>query len=674
MVPILLCSGATDKDLPFPVIGPVALPLRCPNRRRPLAAALLGCVLSFGSLAQDTARITLNMRNADIGSVLEWLAETSGKRVVVDPRVRGTVTILARDPLTPDEAYRVVVASLGVYGYTAIDQGDILEILPSANIRTGATQFLESLQEPVADLPVNEVVRLGFLPAEQMATTLKPMMPPQAGIVALPGQNALLITDVASGVKRIARIARELDNSGSLEFDAVALTHASADDMLKILQGLLGKTAGEGLQLVADQRSNAILMAGPPEIRAKARELLTRLDQPQIAEGSIKVVYLHYIKASEMVPVLKGITEKSDQGNPASQRPPMSIEASESTNALVINAPPEQMEDIMEVVRKLDIRRAQVLVEAIIAEVDAKLVRDLGVEWKTSFNGDGTQAISRFPGGQLQGADSALEQVGAGLTLGYFRNGSLRAVLQALDTAGNANILSTPSIVTLDNQEAEILVGSNVPFKTGEATSAGAPVENPFTTIERQDIGVTLKVKPQVNQGDAITLDIQQTIETLTGDSTQQDVVTDKRSVQTSVMLGDDDILVLGGLMQDEHRKSERKVPILGDIPLLGALFRSTTDTVEKKNLMVFVRTRILSDFATSEQETRDRYDRVRELQIESSVSGVKASADALGHSPVLPALPAASSAETAAGDKAASATTVHEASTPSGAEQPEAD
>ena len=632
---------------------PSDLPVPCPLRRRPVAAALLACTLSLGALAQDAARITLNMRNADIGSVLEWLAETSGKRVVVDPRVRGTVTILARDPLTPDEAFRVVVASLGVYGYTAIDQGEILEILPAANVRSGATQFLESLREPAADLPVNEVVRLGFLPAEQMASTLKPMMPPHAGIVALPGQNALLITDVASGVKRIARIARELDNSGSLEFDAVALQHASAGEMLKVLQGLLGKTAGEGLQLVADERSNAILMAGAPEIRSKARELLTRLDQPQVAEGSIKVVYLHYLKAAELVPVLKGILEKKDQGSAAAKQAPMSIEASESTNALVVNAPPDRMADVLEVVRKLDIRRAQVLVEAIIAEVDGKVVRDLGVEWKTSFNGDGTQAISRFPGGQLQAADSVLEQVGAGLTLGYFRHGSLRAVLQALDTTGNANILSMPSIVTLDNQEAEILVGSNVPFKTGEATSAGAPVENPFTTIERQDIGVTLKVKPQINQGDAITLDIQQTIETLTDASTAQDIVTDKRSVHTSVMLGDEDILVLGGLMQDERRSSERKVPILGDIPLIGALFRSTTDTVEKKNLMVFVRTRILGDFAASEQETRDRYDRVRELQVRAGEDDAAFSGTAPGQSPVLPALPEPKSGPAVTGETA---------------------
>jgi general secretion pathway protein D len=207
--------------------------------------------------------------------------------------------------------------------------------------------------------------------------------------------------------------------------------------------------------------------------------------------------------------------------------------------------------------------------------------------------------------------------VGRGLTLGYFRNGSLRALLRALATDTDTNILSTPSVVTLDNQEAEILVGSNVPFKTGESTSQGAPVENPFTTIERQDIGVTLKVTPQVNEGDAITLDILQQIETLTDADVAEDLITDKRSIRTSVMLEDDDILVLGGLLQDQKTRTVRKVPVLGDVPLLGALFRSTSDEVTRKNLMVFVRTRILADLADADEETRERYNRVREAQQE---------------------------------------------------------
>ncbi|MFM7274041.1 MAG: type II secretion system protein GspD, partial [Gammaproteobacteria bacterium] len=268
--------------------------------------------------------------------------------------------------------------------------------------------------------------------------------------------------------------------------------------------------------------------------------------------------------------------------------------------------------------------------------------RELGVEWRTAFNGDGTEAISRFADGAVQVTDAPLQAVGRGLTLGYFRNGSLRALLQALETSGDSNILSTPSVVTLDNQEAEILVGSSVPFKTGEAATGSAPVDNPFTTIERQDIGVTLKVKPQINQGDAITLDILQSVETLTDSEVAEDVVTDKRKLQTSVMLQDQDIVVLGGLIQNQRTRTAQKVPLLGDIPLIGTLFRSTTDKVERRNLMVFLRTRVLTDLEAAEQETRDRYDRIRGLQqdFDRPASARPAAKDA----PVLPEFPAGSS------------------------------
>jgi general secretion pathway protein D len=348
------------------------------------------------------------------------------------------------------------------------------------------------------------------------------------------------------------------------------------------------------------------------------------------------VVYLHYLKASEVLAVLKGMSAREEKGKEGAPRAPFAIEASESTNALVISAAPDQMDAMLEIIRKLDIRRAQVLVEAIIAEVSDGVARDLGVEWKTSFDGEGVEGIQRFSNGQVQVPDSALTAVARGLTLGYFRNGSLRALLQALEVDSKTNILSTPSIVTLDNQEAEILVGSNVPFKTGEATSAGAPTTNPFVTIERQDIGVTLKVTPQINQGDSITLDILQTVETISPSKEEaEDIITDKRSIHTSVMLEDEDILVLGGLSQDNVTESVQKVPVLGDIPVLGMLFRSTSRTVDKRNLMVFVRTRILTDLATAEKETLERYNRIRDLQQKISEPGGERVQ--LQSSPVLP-------------------------------------
>jgi general secretion pathway protein D len=603
---------------------------------RSLLPRLLAAVLVCSSAAAAAAaeRITLNMRNADIGSVLQWLADTSGKRVVVDPRVRGQVTILARDPMTRQEAFDVVLTAINVYGYTAIEDGEVLQVVPAANLKTGATTVLDSLRESGPDLPVNEVVQLGSLPAEQVATTLKPLMPPHAGLVALPGGNSLLITDTLKGVRRIARLARELDRNAALDLDVVPVRYASAEELAKVLGQLLGAKEGGALQIVTDTRVNALVMAGTPAMRARAKELVGRLDQPQVAEGSLQVVYLHYLKASELVAVLKGMLDR-DQGKDAAPKAPIAIEAAESTNALVISAPPDRLAQIQEVVRKLDIRRAQVLVEAIIAEVGENTMRELGVEWRTSFDGDGTHAMSRFSNGNVQVGDGAVEAFGRGLTLGYFRNGSLRALVRALETNGDTDILSTPSIVTLDNQEAEILVGSNVPFKTGEQAIEGSPAAQPFTTIERQDVGLTLKVKPQINQGDAITLDILQKVETLTDSAEAADIVTDKRSLQTSVMLEDEDVLVLGGLVDDQRTKTVEKIPVLGSLPVVGALFRHTEDRIVRRHLMVFVRTRILTDLATAEQETLERYNRVRGEQLESGKTPPP-----LAPSPEPPALP----------------------------------
>jgi general secretion pathway protein D len=592
---------------------------------------LISLWCSESGVADDM--ITLNMRNADIGAVVQWLADTTGKRVIMDPRVTGQLTILARDPMTPADAYRVVVSALAVYGYSAIERDDTLTIVPQANTKTGATRIADTLSDSEADVPLNQVVRLSNLPADKVAETLRPLVPEHGALVALPESNSLLITDTAGNVRRIVRLAQQLDRNASLELDVVSLEHASADELADALQQLLGEDQTVQLQISTDKRVNAIVLAGSADMRARAQELIRRLDQPEAAQGSMRVVYLHYLKAAELLPVLRGMEPTEDK----KLSRPVAIEASESANALIISAPPDRLEAMLAVVEKLDIRRAQVLVEAIIAEVDDDVSRTLGIEWKSAFDGDGVEAISRFSDGEVQVPDSPLSDVARGLTLGYFRNGSLRGLVQALQLDKDSNILSTPSIVTLDNQEAEILVGSNVPLITGQATSSGAPTENPFTTIERKDIGITLKVTPQINQGDAITLDILQTVETLTDSQVAEDIVTDKRSLHTVVMLQDEDVLVLGGLIQDQATQSVEKVPLLGDIPLLGKLFSKSTKGFVKKNLMVFVRTRILTDIAAAEDETRERYSRMRDLQSAQDKRGHDSRL--LKESPVLPPL-----------------------------------
>lgn len=596
-----------------------------PTPRRALGALVLACAIACAH-AQDVpdAQLTLNMRGADIVAVLQWVAEATGRRLVVDPRVRGTLTILARDPMTPDEALAAVIDAINVYGYTAIDRDGVLRIVPAANIRTGAGQLLDALRDPQLDVPVSEVVRLDNLPADDVATALRELVPPHGHLGALAGGNSLLITDVASNVRRVARLARELDRSASLELEAIRLRHTSAIALATTLQKLLGEDAEHALQIAADEASNSLLLAGGTAQRARTRELIARLDQPEVAEGRLEVVYLHYLPAAEMAGILRAMhPAAADDAAPAAK---IAVEPSESTNALVISAPPDRLDEMLAVVRKLDIRRAQVLIEAIIAEVDDATARSLGVEWRTALDGSGVEAVSRTTSGSGE-----LELAPAGLSVGYFRNGSLRAVLRALEVDRDNSILSTPSVVALDNQEAEILVGSNVPLKTGEATAQATPADNPFVTIERQDIGVTLQVTPRINQGDAITLDILQKVESLSDAEIATDVVTDKRSIRTSVMLQDQDILVLGGLAEDRRIDTVHKVPLLGDVPLVGALFRSRGTEVERRNLMVFVSTRILADAAAAEAPTRERYERIRDLQIRHD-------ADA----PVLPPLPSA--------------------------------
>jgi general secretion pathway protein D len=450
-------------------------------------------------------------------------------------------------------------------------------------------------------------------------------------------------------------LAQRLDRNASLDMEVVKLQHASAKDLADALQKLLGEKENVQLQISTDTRVNAIVLAGSDSMRGKAREVIQRLDLPQAAQGSIEVVYLHYLKASELLPVLRGMEATEDD----KALRPVAIEASDTTNALIISAPPDRLAAMLEVVKKLDIRRAQVLVEAIIAEVGDDVSRTLGIEWKSVFDGEGVEAISRFSDGEVQVPDTPLTDVGRGLTLGYFRNGSLRGLVQALQLDTDSNILSMPSIVTLDNQEAEILVGSNVPMITGQATSRAAPTDNPFTTIERKDIGISLKVTPQINQGDAITLDILQTVETLTDSTVAEDIITDKRSLHTVAMLEDDDMLVLGGLIQDQATQSVEKVPVLGSIPLVGALFRKTTTGYVKRNLMVFVRTRILSNMEAAEEETRKRYSRMRELQGEQGRTGHDA--ELLNTHPELPPLTEPAPVETPASTAPAEPTATSE-------------
>lgn len=559
--------------------------------------------------------VTINMHNAEVTAVIQWLAELTKKRIVIDPRIKGKVTILANEPMRVDQAYEVFLAMLNVYGFAASESGGVLRIYPASAASITPSAVLKDFNNRPSGEQVVHVINLHNVSAAEMAKLIKPLVRIGGQALPFPESNSLLLADQAGNIERIRQLALQMDQTGQLDFQVVPLKHANAVDVVGVMESLL-KTEGLAFTLASDERSNSILMTGDAVLRARAGKLIRQLDSPVDGGGNTRVIYLHYLDAEELVPILRGMTGALIKDNDA-KNDEFSIEASESANALVVTATPALLDEVENVVKQIDIRRAQVLVEAIVVDVSQNYVESLGVEWNTSFsNGDGLEAGTNFGLRSVDPDSGDISILGRGLSMGFFRNGSLRAVLQALSTSTDANILSTPSIVTLDNQEAEILVGQNVPFITGQTTTSSTTTENPFTTITREDIGLTLKITPQINQGDSITLEVLQELESIAESTTvANDLVTNKRSISTKVIVEDESILVLGGLISDESRQLENKVPLLGDIPLLGGLFRSTTETTVKRNLMVFIYPVIVDSDEVAREVSEKKYDLMRDLQ-----------------------------------------------------------
>jgi general secretion pathway protein D len=596
---------------------------------RPAALLLLLAGLAWQCLAiAEEGKLTLNMRDADIRSLIQWVADVTGKNLVVHKDVQGKVTVLSAEPLTTDQAYQVFLAALDVHGFSAIDADGAVKIVPQALANTSSPPLTRS----GGGETVISVIQPHNVPVEQLATNLRPLIPATGLLAAYPDSNSLIVSSSANNVQRIQDIVSRLDQQGSLQVETIALKHANAQDVVKAITQLIpGLEATEGhryVDLSVDTRSNMVLLGGNPSNRAQVRKLIESLDQESNG-GNTDVIYLQYVSAEEMLPILKGIAESMQGASGAGEQTvtKVSIEASKSTNALIISAPPAVASKLRSIVEQVDIRRAQVLIEALVVEVSDDIANDLGVSWiatqrGTTFGTDGKNAAVNTLGNLDLGkvTNSTTGRVsyvpGAGVTLGYFDNGDLQAAVRALSATTKANILSTPTIVALDNEEAELLVGQNVPFKTGQATGASSSTENPFTTIERHDIGLNLIVKPQINRGDAITLDIEQSTESIAPAlDSASDIITNKRLIRTKALIKDEQTLVIGGLLQDDLSEEREKVPLLGSIPLLGRLFSSTGKRHGKTNLMVFIHPTILKDDAQVAAITRQRYDFMRNQQ-----------------------------------------------------------
>lgn len=617
---------------------------------RYMAVLLLAVVWIIPAYAQTG--VTLNLKNADIRTLIETVSEATGKNFVIDPRVKAKVTVVSSQPMDSGELYQVFLSILQVHGYSAVSVGEVIKIVPDVTAKQGPVSVSTPAAPGTGDELVTRVLHVENVPAAQMVPILRPLVPQQGHLAAYAASNALVISDRAANIRRLAHIIKRIDTPDNQQIEIIPLEHASASELVRIITSLTQKDSkgarGPGRPvLAADDRSNSILLGGDKNSRLRVRGLIAHLDTPLDGGGNTQVVFLRYAQAEDLAPILQGVSRQQQQlkgkkgapakggaGGSASKRQEIDIQADPQNNALIITAPPDIFRNLNSVIRQLDIRRQQVLVEAIIAEINTDLAKKLGIEFGVvpSDNGSGPVAISNIGASpnllELAIDSSSVAGVGAGLFLGAAKltEGATRFAVLLRALAGDAatNILSTPTLVTLDNEEAEITVGREVPFLTGSFTQTGTDSNNPFQTIEREDVGLTLKLTPQINEGDTIKLDIEQETSDLSASAISlvaSDLITDKRIIKTSVLVDNDQILVLGGLIKDTFRDTVNKVPVLGDIPILGRLFRFDDTRKEKQNLMVFIHPLILSDKATSNSVTNRKYNYLRARQMDADLN-----------------------------------------------------
>jgi len=615
--------------------------------RHALAVLLLGFALSGVALSAEPAsndQFELNFTDTDITAVITAVAKLTGKNFIIDPRVKGKVTVITHQSMTKDEVYEVFQSMLKVHGFAAVPGKSSTKIVPEVNAKQDAIRTLSRKDVLGGDELVTKVIPIKHVTAAQLVPILRPLVPQRGHLAAYPQSNVLIISDSAGNIGRLSNIIARIDQAVNQEIEVLSLEHAIASDVVRVINQLhRGAKDKPSFTIVADDRTNSVLLGGDRGQRLRLRAIITHMDIPLELTGNTQVIYLRYANATDLVKVLTDVSKtivKGPGGKTAaaatSTSSGINIMADENTNALIINAPPGVMRTLRSVISRLDIRREQVHLEAVLAEVSYTKSSELGVQWafdgSDGGNKNGPVGIMNFSSFAPPGLLGLLEDpplIGEGLSLGLgkFEDGELTlgVLVRALAGDGNTNILATPSIVTLDNEEATIVVGQNVPFLTGSysSTGSGSTPTNPFQTIEREDVGITLKITPQINEGNTIKMSILQEISSLTAATIGVDLITNKREITTNVMVEDDQILVLGGLIDDQLQESEAKIPGLGDIPILGWLFKYKTVSKVKQNLMVFIHPTIIRNEAQQSRITGEKYNFMRQRQIEDRERGL---------------------------------------------------
>ena len=645
--------------------------------------------------------VTLNFINAEIEAVAKTLATLSGHNVVVDPRVKGTITLSSNVPVAPSQALRLFAAQLRTQSFALVESAGLYLVVPEPDAKLQSGGVSAGAVPASNGQIVTQIFQLNHESANNLVPILRPLISPNNTLNVNPGTNALVITDYADNLQRLARIIAALDVANATGVEVIPLKNALATDLVPILQRLLDSGAASGAApaagqtdatfkttVLAEARSNSLILRAANSARmALARSLVSQLDQPadkgpNAASGNIHVVYLKNADSTKLAATLRAAiaaqgsaagganaattmpnTANNAAGgaganatfNSAGGQPSTGgqIQADPSTNSLIITAPEPQYRQLRAVIDKLDARRAQVFVESLIAEVSAEKAAEFGVQWQGPLGGKGDTNIGllgtnfRVGGANLislatQGASGNIAP-SSGLNLGVAHNNNGTYVLgflaRFLQTTGDGNVLSTPNLLTLDNEEAKIVIGQNVPFVTGQYTNnnTNAGSVNPFQTIERKDVGLTLRVKPQISENGTVKLQIYQEVSRLDPASINSatGLITNKRSIESSVLVEDGGIVVLGGLLQDDFGNSQERVPGLGDVPLFGNLFRADSRSRKKTNLMVFLRPVVVRDGASTENLSLSRYEQMRSVQMEATPNS-SPGLPAIG-SPVLP-------------------------------------
>jgi general secretion pathway protein D len=630
--------------------------------RRYAATWAMLLALSFTTpAAWSESRVTLNFLNAEIDTVVRAMGQITGKNFLVDPRVKGTINISSVSPVSAELAYQILISSLRMQGFTAVEgKGGVVKIVPEADAKQHFSPTYGKQVKSGGDQVVTQVYPLQHAAAAQLVTVLRPLIAPNNAVSAYPGSNTLVITDYADNLKRITQIIEAIDKPNNAEFNIIKLKHLSAIELAQQLTRLFadpsatpaGQTPGSTLLISADSRSNSLLVRTDDQDKLETlRSMVAQLDTPTSAMSNLQVIHLRNADATKLAETLRQLAAGEARATAAatsttaaaaptitsSAGSGVTILADAASNSLVINAPEALYNSLRAVIDKLDAQRAQVFVEALIVEVTSAKAAELGIQWQapilqkqgdfalvggTNFGKGGNNLLGLSA--SIATGTPSLPGTGLNLALGQMitLNGkqitSLTALARLLESDSDANILSTPNLLTMDNEEAKIVIGQNVPFITGSyaqgaSGTTGASV-NPFQTIERKDVGLTLKVKPQVSEGGTIKLQIVQEVSNVSDATNQAGIITNKRSIETTVLVNDGEAIVLGGLIQDDVQNGIDKVPGLGDIPLLGGLFRSESRKRTKTNLMVFLRPAVVRSPEVLSNLTGNRYDYIRNI------------------------------------------------------------